>query len=188
MPVTDIEICSMSMLKLGAAPIESFDDETVEAELARTLYEPIVRALLVSHPWGFSLASGDLIEATEPPANGFRYAYMLPSGTLRTIAAASGKHKNSVYRIVGERLMSDDQELSLTYQQRAETALFPPHFVQALSAKLAAEFCLPLTESSSRAEVLQRVANAEMRLARLVDSQQATARAVEDYALIGVRG
>ena len=188
MPVTDIEICSMSLLKLGATPIASFAEETVEAELARSLYEPILRALIVSHPWGFSLAVADLASATEPPVDGFKCAYLLPSDLLRTISASGGIQKNGVYRIVGDRLLSDDQEISLTYQQRSDASLFPPHFVQALAAKLAAEFCLPLTESSTRAEVLQRVANAEIKLARLVDSQQSTARAVEDYTLIEVRG
>jgi len=188
MPATDVEICSMSLLKLGASPIASFDDETVEAELARSLYEPIVQALLVAHPWAFSLTVSGLVEAAEQPARGFRYAYLLPNGLLRTIAASGSTGRNSVYRVMGDRLFSDDKELSLTYQQRPETSLFPPHFVQALAAKLAAELCLPLTESSTRAEVLQRVANAEVKLARLVDSQQSTARAVEDYTLIGVRG
>ena len=65
---------------------------------------------------------------------------------------------------------------------------FPPFFAQALVARLAAEFCLPLTESASRSEVLFRLAEAELRQARLVDSQQDTPRAIEGFPLVDVRG
>jgi hypothetical protein len=54
-------------------------------------------------------------------------------------------------------------------------------------ARLAAEFCLPLTENSSRAERLARLAEDELRLARLVDSQQDTPPRVEDFSLIRAR-
>ena len=55
-------------------------------------------------------------------------------------------------------------------------------------SRLAAEFCIPLTESTSRAELLQRLAGSDFRDARLADSQQATPRAIEDFPLISVRG
>jgi hypothetical protein len=55
-------------------------------------------------------------------------------------------------------------------------------------ARLAAEFCLPLTESQSRAEMLFRLAETELRGARLVDSQQDTPRAIEHFPLVDVRG
>jgi hypothetical protein len=54
-------------------------------------------------------------------------------------------------------------------------------------ARLAAEFCLPLTENSTRTERLARIAEDELRLARLVDSQQHTPGRVEDFTLIEAR-
>jgi hypothetical protein len=54
-------------------------------------------------------------------------------------------------------------------------------------ARLAAEFCLPLTENSARAERLTQLADDELRLARLVDSQQGTPGKVEDFTLIEAR-
>jgi hypothetical protein len=56
-----------------------------------------------------------------------------------------------------------------------------------LVARLAAEFCLPLTENSSRAERLSRLADAELKVAKLVDSQQDTPPRVEDFTLIQAR-
>ena len=57
----------------------------------------------------------------------------------------------------------------------------------ALVTRLAAEFCLPLTENTSRADRFTRLADDELRLARLVDSQQDTPPKVEDFTLIEAR-
>ena len=78
--------------------------------------------------------------------------------------------------------------MTLTYIFRADEAEFPPFFAAALVSRLAAEFCLPLTENTSRAEMLHRIAEAELRQARLVDRQQQTARGIEDFPLIRARG
>ena len=53
--------------------------------------------------------------------------------------------------------------------------------------RLAAEFCIPLTEGSSRAMGLCRLAEAELRAARLIDSQQTTPQAFDDFTLIEAR-
>ena len=71
---------------------------------------------------------------------------------------------------------------------RPDESAFPPFFAAALVARLAAEFCIPLTENSSRAEMLFRLAEGELRTARQIDSQQASPRAIEGFPLIDVRG
>ncbi len=55
-------------------------------------------------------------------------------------------------------------------------------------ARLAAEFCVPLTESTSRAQMLFQLAEQELRAARRADSQQATAQALSGFPLVAVRG
>jgi hypothetical protein len=54
-------------------------------------------------------------------------------------------------------------------------------------ARLAAEFCLPLTENSSRAEALAKLAELEFRRARLIDNQQDSQLGFEDFTLIEAR-
>ncbi|SNB66976.1 hypothetical protein SAMN07250955_105228 [Arboricoccus pini] len=77
--------------------------------------------------------------------------------------------------------------MTLTYQRRPDTSEYPAHFISALVARVAAELALPITENASRADVLQKLASAELRLARLVDSQQSTPPAIDDFTLINVR-
>ncbi len=75
----------------------------------------------------------------------------------------------------------------LSYVFQASESDFPAYFTAALVTRLAAEFCLPLTENASRADHLAGLAEAELKLARLVDSQQDSPPRVEDFTLIGAR-
>ena len=99
----------------------------------------------------------------------------------------SGSGRGLVYRVFGARLHADAESILLTYQRRVPEAEFPAHFASALVARLAAELCLPVTENSSRSEVLFKLAAAELQLAKLLDSQQSTPGRVEDYSLITAR-
>ncbi len=60
----------------------------------------------------------------------------------------------------------------LNYQRRVPEAELPAFFVPLLVTRLAAEFCIPLTEGSSRAMDLYRLAEAELR-SRPADRQPA---------------
>ena len=188
MTLTDVEICSVALVKIGANDITSFEDETFEADVARRLYEVTLRGLIASHPWHFSMAVAELEPVEEPAVAGFSFVFALPADLLRIVSAgASSRARGLDYRLTGGRLHAGSSRVILHYQRRPETAVFPPFFVQALVARLAAEFCLPLTEGTSRADALYKLAAAEHKVARLIDSQQATPRAVEDFTLIAAR-
>lgn len=188
MPHSALELCSAALVKLGARPLPSFDEPGAEAVIAATLY-PVTRdALLAAHPWGFSLAQEALAPASGPPAAGFAASFLLPADMLRAVSAGTGGDDRGLsYRIMGELLHTHASTVLLTYQRRTAEELFPAHFAAALVARLAAEFCLPLTESASRAQVLAKMAEAELRLARLVDSQQATPPRIGDQGLLAAR-
>jgi hypothetical protein len=188
MPQTAVSLCSTALAKLGARPIASFDEPTAEAECAARLY-PVVRdATLMAHPWTFTLAQTLLERDTEPPAGDFAFSYRLPTDILRTVSAGSGgSGRGLIYRVFGGRLHTDAESVLLTYQRRPSEAEFPAYFVPVLVARLAAELCLPLTENAARAEVLTRLAASELKLAKLIDSQQSTPQRVEDFTLLRAR-
>lgn len=188
MPHTDVSLCATALVKLGARPIASFAETTAEAETAARLY-PVVRdATLMAHPWSFTLAQASLERDPTPPAGDFAFSFRLPTDLLRTISAGQGgTGRGLVYRVFGDRLHTDSDGVLLTYQRRPAEAEFPAYFVPVLIARLAAELCLPLTENAARAEVLTRLASSELKLAKLIDSQQATPQRVEDFTLIRAR-
>lgn len=188
MPSSAVELCAAALLKIGAQPIDSFESGTVEATCARRFY-PIVRdALLSAHPWSFTLAQADLAPGAPPPVADHAFAFALPPDHLRTISlGARGAGRGLAYRVQGARILCDAGAVTLTYQRRVDEADLPPFFLPVLVSRLAAEFCVPLTENTGRAAELLRLAEAELRAARLVDSQQATPRRIEDFTLIEVR-
>ncbi|MDX6748786.1 hypothetical protein SH611_03095 [Geminicoccaceae bacterium 1502E] len=188
MPHTALDLCSAALVKLGARPLAGFDEGSAEAAIAGRLYPVACDALLGAHPWGFSLAQAELTPAPEQPAADFAASFLLPADMLRAISAGDGGRGHGLaYRILGDRLHASAGRVLLTYQRRAPEELYPAHFVAALVARLAAEFCLPVTESASRTQVLAKLAEAEMQLARLVDSQQATPPRIDDAGLLGAR-
>ena len=75
----------------------------------------------------------------------------------------------------------------LTYIFRSRESEFPPFFDTALIARLAAEFCIPITDSASRADVLMKLAENEFRRAKTIDSQQDTPIHIDDFALVEAR-
>jgi hypothetical protein len=188
MSLSAIELCGRALIKTGAAPIAAFTEPTVEAEVARNLYAPVRDALLSSHPWSFATAQASLPRLLAEPVADFACAFQLPADFLRALSAGSGAgSRGLVYRIVGTRLHSDSEEVVLNYIFRPADGGFPPFFDYVLIARLAAEFCLPLTESTSRAEALAQMAEGELRRARLIDSQQGAPAAIDDYTLVGAR-
>lgn len=189
MALTALALCSRALLRLGAQPVASLDEGTAEAEVAANLYAPVRDALLSAHPWSFATGQASLPRLAAVPQADAAYAFQLPPGFLRALSAGSaGRGRGMPYRIHEDRLHADAAAVTLTYIFRPDESGFPPFFAQALVARLAAEFCLPLTESASRAEMLFRLAENELRGARLIDSQQDTPRAIEDFPLVSVRG
>lgn len=188
MALSAIALCSRALLKIGAATIASFDEGSAEAEVAANLYPPIRDALISAHPWNFATGQATLPRLAAEPVADYAYAYQLPADFLRALSAGNGGRGFGVaYRIAESRLHTDAEELVLTYVLRPDEAAFPPFFDQALIARLAAEFCIPVTESSARAELLYRLAEEEFRRAKLADGQQDTPLAITDFPLVEVR-
>jgi hypothetical protein len=189
MALSALALCSRALLKIGAQPIASLDEGTAEAEVAANLYPGIRDALLSAHPWNFATAQATLPRLAGVPVADYSHAYQLPAGFLRALSAGGlGAGRGAVYRIVEDRLHADAPEVTLTYVFRPEEQEFPPYFASALVARLAAEFCIPLTESTARAELLFRLAELELRAARSTDAQQDTPHGLEDFPLIRARG
>ncbi len=188
MALNDIALCSRALIRLGAAPITSFTDQTAESEIAGALFGPIRDALLSAYPWTFATGQIVLTESNTPPVADYQKSFQLPNDFLRAISAGgAGRGRGVNYRIARNMLHTNATEVILTYIFRPEEEEFPPFFDMALINRLAAEFCIPITESTSRAEAMYRLAEREYERARQIDAQQDSPNAIEDFTLIDVR-
>lgn len=189
MIVTSIDLCSRALVKIGANSISSFDEGTAEAHVAASIYPAIRDGLLSTHPWNFAIAQRRLARLADSPVADYQYCYALPEDSLRIISAGAGARGRGLpYRIQQRTLCVDSSDVVLTYIYRAAESDFPPYFNLALIARLAAEFCIPLTDSTSRWGAMHKIAEDELRRARLTDAQEDTPARFEDFTLTEGRG
>ena len=188
MALSQIALCSRALVKLGAQPIASFAEGTVESQVAASLFPSVRDGLVSAHPWSFATAQTTLPRLASDPLADHRCAFQLPPDFLRALSVGRGSRgRGTSYRIVDSSLHTDSEEIVLSYVFRPDESAFPPFFDAALIAALAAEFCLPVTESTSRAELLYKLAESEFRRARLIDAQQDTPQSFEDFSLVEAR-
>lgn len=189
MALNDVALCSRALIRLGAAPITSFADGTAESEIANALYGPTRDALLSAYAWGFASGQVSLTLLSQSPLADYQNAFQLPNDFLRAISAGQGGRGRGLnYRLMRGALHTDAQEVVLSYIFRPEEEEFPPYFDMVMISRLAAEFCIPLTENTSRADALLRLADLEFSKARQIDAQQDSPNGIENFSLIDVRG
>ena len=157
MPLSNVELCSAALVKLGAEGISSFGDGSAEADVAGTLYDIIRDGLLGTHPWSFATTHAEVVQSASPPLANFEYAFDLPVDFINALSAGDEcRTRGAVYQVIGREVHSNYEELILTYIKRPDEDEFPTYFVSALVSRLAAEFCLPLTENASRSELFNQ--------------------------------
>ena len=189
MALNDIGLCSRALIKIGAKPITSFLDGSAESEIAGLLYGPARDAVLSSYAWSFATGQVELTRLETAPVADYHYAYQLPNDFLRALSAGNGGRGRGLnFRIYRDTLQTNAEEVILTYIYRATEEEWPPYFDTAIIARLAAEFCIPLTENTSRSDVVIRVAEQEFARARQIDAQQDTPNKLERFSLIDARG
>ena len=54
MALSDVALTSRALIRIGAAPITSFDDGTAQSEIAGALFGPTRDALLSAYAWSFA--------------------------------------------------------------------------------------------------------------------------------------
>lgn len=189
MALNDVALSSRALIRIGAAPITSFTDGTVESEVAGAMFAPVRDALLSAYAWSFATAQVELTQLSSPPVADYDYAFGLPNDFLRAFSAGTGRRGRGLnFRIHNNALHTNSETVVLTYIYQPPEESFPPYFDQAIIARLAAEFTIPITENTSRAEAMFRLAENEFERARQIDAQQDTPGRIEDFTLIDVRG
>lgn len=182
MPLSPVALCNRALLKIGAQPIQDFDDDRIESDIALSFYEPIRDAMLSAYPWRFAVAQVTLSPTIDIPLADYSHVFELPEDCLRVLSLGGLN-----YRRIGNTLHCSSETVVLDYIFRPEDSIAPAYFELALIARLASEFCLPLTENTSRAEMLYRMANIEFENAKRIDAQQDTPRALDDFSLLNAR-
>ena len=116
--MTEIDICNLALVKVGANPIGSFADGTRQARDCSLWYPAARDALLRSHPWSWARNQLVLPIGSFVPLNLafkpnpwfqseiiFTGSYPLPADCIRVYRAAPYNYN---FRIVGRNLFTDE--------------------------------------------------------------------------------
>ena len=175
---TAIDICNRGLIFIGAEPITSFDDGTTEARVAANIYEDVVQTSLTNARWRFATNQEALNRLTDAPTARFDLAYQQPNDTL-IIHAITVNDTPIEYQIYGDMIYADTTTTDTVvadYTFRQEEQFFPSYFVMAVAYGLAQVFATSIARDGSLTQTMATLADAAMRKARSVDSQQQTSR------------
>ncbi len=170
--LTKIDLCSMALLKLGEAPIQSLTDDTAAAQLGRTMADPVIETLLTMHPWRFACKMYDLKKNTEE-------YLQLPSDILRVLKCDG--------QIVGDKIYSNADHVTIWAIARMPVETFPSYFVTLVVTKLAMEFCIPLLGDQTVMRMLLALYESELQTAKFIDSTISSSTPIADFSLISSR-
>ncbi len=184
MSFSSIDLCSKALNKIGANSIVSFDEGTPEAEICGSLYSTLKYKLLSIFSWGFATSIKKLNQVVEEEQNEYGYTFALPSDFIRALKISS----NSPYKILGNYLYCNDEEVVLTYIANVGEEYFSPLFVSAFIYLMAAELSVSLLNDTSKYSLFYKLFNSEIRQAKSIDSQQETPKVLGDFPLISARG
>lgn len=198
---TSLSICSDALLMLGAKPISSFDEGTDEASVANRLYPDIRDQALLMYPWSFSFKKTSIARLITTPTNEYRYEYQLPGDRLTSPRAvydsnAVGIPPRKEYRIIGDKLLTDYEQVYIDYQYAVPEYDMPSYFVQLLKYMMTWHLALPITDQTEKSQYWQSVAvgtpsdngrGGYLRQAMNIDGAGNPTNAINDFSLIAVR-
>lgn len=177
-----VSIVNSALVKLGAATIKSFNDNSKQARLAGAVFDSVRDREIARHIWKFALFRRNMPEVvSDEPRGGYRYSYTKPVDWLQTVwigdltlgsPEAASRTWEADWSHEGEYILANTAPpLPLQYMRRVtDSTKFHVLFADALACRLAMEMCEALTSSTSKWEK----ARAEYRDA-IADARRANA-------------
>jgi hypothetical protein len=169
---TKIDLCSMALIKIGEKPIQSLREDSATAQLARTLFDPIVDTLLSTFPWRFATQTINLIKNQDDD-------FVIPANVLRIIKCDG--------QINGHKINANGDTTEIIAIVKTEPEVFPGYFATLVATKLAMEFCIPLTGDINVFKMMTALYESEYQSAKFIDSTTSNASNIDNFSLISSR-
>lgn len=158
MALRDIDICANALVRLGEAPIQSFEDGGDPSTVCATVY-PRYRAFLLScYPWRFTIFKIELARNAVAPLNEWRYAYDFPGDLINGPLAIFRDNDEDAatftrYEQYGRQVFTDEDRIFADYQRDVLEENWPAYFVEFAVEAFAAEIAMAITDNASLEQV-----------------------------------
>jgi len=180
--VSETDICNLALTRFGDRTITSLTENSKAARLCALHYPRSRDMVLRAHPWNFAVKRKALSLSTTTPAYEFTSQFALPVDCLRVIRTGWDAASLSVeYRIEGRNLLCSESEAIIEYVARIEDPTQFDHlFIDVLSARLAAEICMAMTDNAGMTKNLWDIYQVKLGDARSTDAMEGTPREIVD--------
>jgi len=163
-PKSWTDVANQALGRLGTKQIGTISETTnPNANYCRKFIGGAVEDVFNEFSWKAATKRVQLAQLTDTPAYGFEYQYQLPSDFIRCVEVDAGGEK---WSIEGEQLLTDADEVYITYTARpADATKLPPYLRNLIAIRLADILSGPITKSEStqtkiRAEYKEALARA----------------------------
>ena len=156
--MSKIDIINRCLIKLGEAPISSFNS-AVYGKSYEVMYDDMKKMLLSMYPWRFAIGEKKLVKDIE--LYGDRAKYCLPNDYLMLLRVFSNKVSDDCnqvdYDVVENFVVCDAKDgISIEYVKNIdEERNFSPLFREALIAKIASEMSMRVKHSLELKQIFE---------------------------------
>lgn len=190
---TALATVNAALLLLGASRLQSLEEESDRAELARATYADVRDGAISGYPWSWSMRRVALTRDATPPRNLYQYRYILPGDLLgagprevfQRADALSGEPER--WDVIGDRLEADFEAVWIEYQRRVDEREWPPGFRQHVKHELAAQWAFALTDKTDVMRYFREKSHESMVAAMAEDGQSQPAEAIRRFPMFDAR-
>lgn len=156
--ISEVDICNMALLKLGATPrIGSLTEGTENARACNTFYPHVRDAVLRTHPWNCAIERKQITALATGPIADYDNQYQLPTNPwcLRILQVGTIDQQPVRWTVEGRKLLANIDSPKIVYTKRiTDTNEFDALLIDALVLKLAMKIAGIITSSTKTAKDL----------------------------------
>lgn len=178
MAYSESDVCNLALTILGLPSISSLDQRSPEADKCKLIYYLERDAMLSEFDWSFATSFVGLKSLSEDAPPGWTYTYQIPTDVLRVqrVHGATVIDEIGSPFLVGHggRLYANVPDAKAYITLRVtNTALYPAHFIDVFSARLAVKLAASLQNVKNRIEFASNLYNQAAQAAMTADAAQA---------------
>jgi len=178
MSVSKVDIINSALVKIGAEPILSVDDDSKEAQVSKIRFDFVRQVVLRMHPWNCAIKRTTTSATTSTPDFDFAYQHQLPSDCIRILEV--NINDDPEYRIEGRNILSDANEIELKYVYDLEdVSLMDSMLAEAIASYLAFDIAYSITQNGNVRDSMFGLFERVMKSAKTVDGQEDSRRMLD---------
>lgn len=180
--ISKTKIFNKALILMGASPVSADTDNLKSANTLREIWDLTLLSTFQDHPWRFAKGREVLSPTNTTPVWEWDYQFELPADFVRLLKV---KDKEPCVR-EGNYLLANTDTLYIQYTRLVtDISTYPGLFMEALAARLAADSCERIVNSTAKVQEIMAFYDHKKRMAQSIDSQEGDNEELDDDDWIG---